>query len=86
MKAKIVVAKLGERSCGFCRDVIAIEPQQPSAADIKTTDIYGLLPTNDKPISKQAGIKWAIDLQDIMFTNCSQRFDAMTYRISRNIF
>lgn len=38
INAKIVVAKLGERSCGFCKDVIESAPHKPSAADMRTTD------------------------------------------------
>lgn len=41
---------------------MAIDPHEPSAADIRATDKQGRLPTNDKPISKQAGKKWAFDL------------------------
>lgn len=59
IKAKMVVAKLGERSCGFCKDVIDNAPEKPSASDINTIQTYGLLPTNDKPIKKPAGTKWA---------------------------
>lgn len=62
INAKIVVAKLGERSCGFCIEVIDIEPQKPSASDIKATHTYGLLPTNVKPMRKHAGIKCAFDI------------------------
>lgn len=56
IKAKIVVAKLGERSCGFCRDVIDIAPQKPSASAMNAIHTYGLLPTNVTPIRKQAGM------------------------------
>lgn len=87
IKAKIVAAKLGERSCGFCIDVIDIAPEIPSASDIRATDAYGLLPTNDKPISKKAGIKWAVDMtlnNDVIF--CSNvHLPSSTYNILKNI-
>lgn len=57
IKAKIVAAKFLERSCGFCTDVIVIAPEKPNASAIRATATLGLLPENDKPIKKKAGMK-----------------------------
>lgn len=84
INAKIVAAKLGERSCGFCIDVIDIAPETPSASDIRATEAYGLLPTNDKPISRKAGIKWAVDMT--LDNNRSDHLSSTTYNIRKNIF
>lgn len=57
MKPKIVAAKFGDRSCGFCSAVIVVAPANPSASAINAMHTYGRSPTNKMPIRNAAGMK-----------------------------
>lgn len=60
MKLNKVVEKFGERSCGFCKDVIDTALLKPIESDNNTTHTYGWLPQKINPINNAAGAKCAV--------------------------
>lgn len=84
---KIVAAKFGAISWGFCKDVIDTAPPNPSARDINVIQTYGRLLTNRIPIRKPAGIKWAICKRCILkYVYQLSRNQATTYKILKIVF
>lgn len=59
MNPKIVIAKFGESSFGFNKEV-EIALLQPIAIVIIVTQPYVLLPRTINPMKQHAGIKWAV--------------------------
>lgn len=57
MNPKIVIAKFGDRSCGFSKEVTETALLAPRAIVNNATHPYILLPETINPIEQQAGIK-----------------------------
>lgn len=85
IKPKIVAAKLGERSCGFCMAVIVVAPPNPSASAINAMHTYGWLPTNIIAMRNPAGMKWAVHMK----VDCKGAYvwvSSTTYKIWKKSF